>query len=39
MYEKRVGGWLEWEDVQKARVAAMIKLSDAGRRADGDACS
>jgi hypothetical protein len=29
MYEKRVGGWLEWEDVQKARVAAMIKLSDA----------
>ena len=20
MYDKRVGGWLEWEDVQKARV-------------------
>lgn len=29
MYEKRVGGWLEWEDVQKARVAAMNKLNDA----------
>ena len=31
MYEKRVGGWLEWEDVQKARVAAMTKLSDAAQ--------
>ena len=30
MYEKRVGGWLEWEDVQKARVSAMKKLSDMG---------
>jgi len=31
MYEKRVGGWLEWEDVQKARVAAMTKLNDAAQ--------
>ena len=30
MYEKRVGGWLEWPDVQKARVAAMKKLTDMG---------
>ena len=29
LYDKRVGGWLEWEDVQKARVAAMNKLNDA----------
>ena len=28
MYEKRVGGWLEWEDVQKARVSATKKLND-----------
>ena len=28
MYEKRVGGWLEWPDVQKARVTAMSKLSE-----------
>eukprot|EP00966_Prymnesium_polylepis_P021282 489442-Prymnesium_polylepis.1 len=28
MYEKRVGGWLEWEDVQKARITAMNKLND-----------
>jgi hypothetical protein len=33
MYEKRVGGWLEWEDVQKARVAAMNKLNDATQTA------
>jgi len=33
MYEKRVGGWLEWEDVQKARVAAMNKLNDAAQAA------
>jgi len=33
MYQKRVGGWLEWEDVQKARVAAMTKLSDASQTA------
>ena len=33
MYEKRVGGWLEWEDVQKARVSAMTKLSDAAQTA------
>jgi hypothetical protein len=33
MYEKRVGGWLEWEDMQKARVAAMIKLSNAAQTA------
>jgi len=26
MYEKRVGGWLEWPQVQQARVAAMSKL-------------
>ena len=31
MYEKRVGGWLEWEDVQKARVASMNKLNDASQ--------
>ena len=29
LYDKRVGGWLEWEDVQKARVAAMQKLNGA----------
>ena len=23
MFDKRVGGWLEWEDVQKARVTAL----------------
>ena len=28
LYEKRVGGWLEWEDVQKARVSATKKLDD-----------
>ena len=26
VYEKRVGGWLEWPDVQKARASAMAKL-------------
>lgn len=30
MYEKRVGGWLEWEDVQKSRVSAMQKLEGMG---------
>ena len=28
MYEKRVGGWLDWADVQKARVEA-VKRADA----------
>jgi len=27
MYDKRVGGWLEWEDVQKARLAAVKKVA------------
>ena len=27
MFDKRVGGWIEWEDVQKARVAAIEKVS------------
>ena len=31
MYEKRIGGWLEWEDVQKARVTATKKLDDAAQ--------
>ena len=26
MFDKRVGGWIEWEDVQKARVTAIGKL-------------
>eukprot|EP00966_Prymnesium_polylepis_P003645 83494-Prymnesium_polylepis.1 len=30
MYDKRVGGWLEWPDVQNARVGAMKKLDDMG---------
>ena len=30
MYDKRVGGWIEWPDVQKARVTAMKKLDDMG---------
>ena len=30
MYDKRVGGWIEWQDVQKARVSAMKKLEDMG---------
>ena len=30
MFDKRVGGWLEWEDVQKARVTALKKLEDLG---------
>ena len=30
MFDKRVGGWMEWEDVQKARVTAMNKLEDVG---------
>ena len=29
MFDKRVGGWLEWEDVQKARVTAIEKLDRA----------
>eukprot|EP00966_Prymnesium_polylepis_P227502 5264635-Prymnesium_polylepis.1 len=34
MYQlTRVGGWLEWDDVQKARVAAMTELSDASQTA------
>lgn len=28
MYDKRVGGWIEWDGVQKARVAALKKLED-----------
>ena len=28
MYEKRIGNWIEWPDVQKARVSAMAKLSE-----------
>ena len=27
MYEKRIGGWLAWPQVQEARVAAMAKLA------------
>jgi hypothetical protein len=27
LYDKRVGGWLEWEDVQKARLAAVNKVA------------
>jgi hypothetical protein len=27
MFDKRVGGFCEWEEVQKARVAAMVKLA------------
>ena len=30
MYDKRVGGWIEWPDVQKARVAALEKLNELG---------
>ena len=30
LYDKRVGGWMEWEDVQKARVTATKKLEDVG---------
>ena len=26
LYEKRVGGWCEWPDVQKARLVAAAKL-------------
>ena len=29
MYDERVGGWLTWEDVQKARVKAFEKLDEA----------
>ena len=29
LYEKRVGGWLEWEDVQKARVKCLDALVSA----------
>merc|ERR1711965_697789 len=32
LYEKRIGGWLEWQQVQKARVAATKKLDDAAQR-------
>ena len=28
MYDKRIGGWLTWEDVQKARVKAFEKLDE-----------
>ena len=31
MYDKRVGGWIEWQDVQKARVSATKKLDEMGR--------
>ena len=27
LYDKRSGGWCEWEDVQKARVASLAKLA------------
>ena len=30
MFEKRVGGWIDWADVQKARVEA-VKRSEAQR--------
>jgi hypothetical protein len=30
LYEKRVGGWMEWEEVQKARIAATSKLAALG---------
>jgi hypothetical protein len=30
LYEKRVGGWMEWEEVQKARIAATNKLAALG---------
>ena len=33
MYDKRVGGWIEWQDVQKARVSAMKKLDEMGKGA------
>ena len=29
MYDQRVGGWLQWEDVQKARVKCFEKLDEA----------
>ena len=29
LYEKRVGGWIEWEEVQQCRVATLAKLNDA----------
>ena len=28
LYDKRVGGWCEWPDVQKARVASIEKLKE-----------
>ena len=28
MYDKRVGGWLTWPDVQRCRVKAMQRLAD-----------
>ena len=28
MYSERVGGWLEWEDVQKARVKCLTALAE-----------
>ena len=28
MYDRRVGGWLTWEDVQKARVKSVEKLDE-----------
>ena len=34
LYEQRVGGWLEWSDVQKARVTAIGKLSLASTHAE-----
>ena len=30
MYDQRVGGWLEWEDVQKARVKCLNALAESG---------
>ena len=30
MYDQRVGGWIEWPDVQKARVSVAKKLADMG---------
>ena len=34
LYEQRVGGWLEWSDVQKARVTAIGKLNLASTHAE-----
>ena len=36
MYEQRVGGWLTWEDVQKARQQCLEKLGAAERGTPGE---